>query len=177
MTRRPILLYPDPILRRKTDPVANFDAALLALVEEMKATMYDAPGVGLAAPQIGSLERIAIIDVDPGGPRSHLYVLANPRIVESSGADAELEGCLSIPGFTERVDRPSTVRVEAQDASGKIYEVAAEGLLARALCHEIDHLNGVLFIDHIRGLRRQLALRKLTKLGYAREDVPARPRR
>ena len=103
--------------------------------------------------------------------RSMLHVLVNPRVVASAGAETDVEGCLSIPGFTERVERPLAVRVAAQRLSGEAYEVEAEGFFARVLCHEIDHLEGILFIDHLRGLRRQLAMRKLGKLGYARESM------
>ncbi len=177
MTLRPILLFPDPILRQKTEEVAAFDGSLADLVKDLAETMYAAPGVGLAAPQIGDLRRVAVIDVDPSGPRSELHVLVNPRLVERAGAESEIEGCLSIPGFTERVDRPLAVRIAAQRLSGEPFEIAAEGFFARALCHEIDHLDGVLFIDHLRGLRRQLALRKLNKLGYAKAALAAVPGR
>lgn len=169
MTLRPILLFPDPILRQKTEEVSAFDASLARLVTDLKETMYGAPGVGLAAPQIGDLRRVAVVDIDPSGPRSELHVLVNPRLVERSGAETDIEGCLSIPGFTERIERPLVVRVAAQRLSGEPFELAAEGFFARALCHEIDHLEGILFIDHLRGLRRQLAMRKLGKLGYAKE--------
>ncbi|MEO7795463.1 MAG: peptide deformylase [Thermoanaerobaculia bacterium] len=173
MTLRPILLFPDPILRQKTEEVSAFDGSLSDLVRDLTATMYAAPGVGLAAPQIGDLRRVAVIDIDPAGPRSQLHVLVNPRLLERSGAETEIEGCLSIPGFTERIERPLAVRIAANGVSGEPFEIAAEGFLARALCHEIDHLEGVLFIDHLRGLRRQLAMRKLGKLGYAKESPSA----
>lgn len=169
MTRRPILLYPDPILRRKTEEVSAFDASVARLADALAETMYHAPGIGLAAPQIGDLRRVAVVDIDPSGAKSKLHVLVNPRLVVASGSESEVEGCLSIPGFTERVDRPLAVTVAALSVAGEPFEIAAEGLLARALCHEIDHLHGILFIDHLRGLRRQLALRKLGKLGYAKE--------
>jgi peptide deformylase len=169
MSLRPILLFPDPILRRKTETVTEFDQTLERLVREMAETMYAAPGVGLAAPQIGDLRRVAVVDVDPSGPKSELHVLVNPRLVARAGAETAIEGCLSIPGFTDRIERPLAVRVAAQTLSGEPFEIDAEGFFARALCHEIDHLEGILFIDHLRGLRRQLAMRKLGKLGYAKE--------
>jgi peptide deformylase len=169
MTLRPILFFPDPILRRKTEEVSEFDSSLERLVAEMAETMYAAPGVGLAAPQIGDLRRVALVDIDPSGPKSELHVLVNPRLVARAGAETDIEGCLSIPGFTERIERPLAVRVAAQRLSGEAFEIEAEGFFARALCHEIDHLEGILFIDHLRGLRRQLALRRLGKLGYAKE--------
>ena len=177
MTRRPILLFPDPVLRQKTEEVTSFDAGLTRLVEELAEAMYAAPGVGLAAPQLGDLRRVAVIDLDPETPRSHLHVLVNPQIVGQSGAQSEIEGCLSIPGLTERVERPLALKVAAQTVSGKPFELAAEGFLARVLCHEVDHLDGILFIDHLRGLRRQLALRKLGRLGYAKEPVTVASRR
>lgn len=166
MTARPIVLYPDPVLRRRTEPVTSFDGALERLVAELRETMYAAPGVGLAAPQIGELWRVAVIDVDPRGPDSRLHVLVNPRIVEAAGEQLDTEGCLSIPDFTEKVERPATVRVAAQSVAGEPFELRAEGFFARALCHEIDHLDGILFIDRLTGLRRQLALRRLKRLGY-----------
>ncbi len=169
MTLRPILLFPDPILRQKTEEVSAFDSSLSRLVAEMAATMYAAPGVGLAAPQIGDLRRVAVVDIDPTGPRSELHVLVNPRVVERAGVETDIEGCLSIPGFTERIERPLVVRVAAQRLSGEAFEIETEGFFARVLCHEIDHLEGILFIDHLRGLRRQLAMRRLGKLGYAKE--------
>ncbi len=177
MTLRPILLFPDPTLRQKTDEVSVFDDSLASLVEDLAATMYGAPGVGLAAPQIGDLRRVAVVDIDPSGPRSQLHVLVNPRLVAREGGESDVEGCLSIPGFTERIERPVAVRVAAQRISGEPFEIAAEGFFARALCHEIDHLEGILFIDHLRGLRRQLAMRKLGKLGYAKEAPAAGARR
>ena len=170
MSRRPILLYPDPTLRRKAEPVERFDAELARLVDDLRETMYDAPGVGLAAPQIGELRRVTVIDLDPRGPESKLHVLVNPRIVESAGEVSDTEGCLSIPDFTDKVDRPERVKVAAQSATGEPIELEAEGFFARALCHEIDHLDGILFIDRLRGLRRQLALRKLKRLGFEVES-------
>ena len=114
MTLRPILLFPDPILRQKTEEVCAFDGSLERLAAEMAATMYAAPGVGLAAPQIGDLRRIAVVDIDPSGPKSKLQVLVNPRLVARAGAETDVEGCLSIPGFTERIERPVAIRVAAQ---------------------------------------------------------------
>jgi len=173
MTRRPILLFPDPLLRHRAEEVAVFDAALARLIEELAETMYGAPGVGLAAPQVGDLRRVAVVDLDPSGTGSHLHTLVNPRVLERSGAQSEIEGCLSIPGLTERVERPLSVRIAAQGVSGDPFEIAAEGFLARVICHEIDHLDGILFIDRLRGLRRQLAMRRLGKLGYAKEAAVA----
>jgi peptide deformylase len=166
MPVRDIVLYPDPILRRAAEAVERFDEELRRLVEDLAATMYAAPGVGLAAPQVGVARRVAVIDVAPRSPESRLHVLVNPRIVGTSGRQTEEEGCLSIPGFSEKVDRPLAVRVEARDADDRPVEIEAEGYLARALCHEIDHLDGVLFVDRLTGLRRELALRRLRRLPY-----------
>jgi peptide deformylase len=138
-------------------------------VRDLAETMYAAPGVGLAAPQIGVEQRVAVIDIAPGRPESELHVLVNPRIVDSEGREAGEEGCLSIPGLTEKVDRPRKVTVTAQGVDGRPIELAAEGFLARAACHEIDHLDGVLFIDRLTGLRKELALRRLRKLPLAEE--------
>lgn len=171
MSSRPILLFPNSALRQTTREVTEFGEEIAALARDLAETMYAAPGVGLAAPQIGDLRRVAVVDVDPSGPKSELHVLVNPRILSRAGAETDLEGCLSIPGFTERVERPLAVRVAAQRATGERFEMEATGFLARALCHEIDHLDGILFIDHLRGLRRQLAMRKLGKLGYAKEPA------
>jgi peptide deformylase len=166
MPVREIVLYPDPILRRTAAPVERFDDDLRRLVDDLAETMYAAPGVGLAAPQVGVERRVAVVDVAPRTPESRLHVLVNPRVVASSGRQSEEEGCLSIPGFSEKVDRPERVRVEARTVDDRPLELEAEGYLARALCHEIDHLDGVLFVDRLTGLRRELALRRLRRLPY-----------
>ncbi len=163
MPVRPIVLYPDPILRTPCPEVETFDLRLAELVDDLVATMYAAPGVGLAAPQIGVGARVAVVDVRPGGEGSELHVLVNPRIVASEGRESDTEGCLSIPGLAERVDRPERIRIAARDLRGELFEVEAEGFLARAFCHEIDHLDGILFIDRLTGLRKELALRKLRR--------------
>lgn len=134
----------DPVLRKLSKTVEQFDDKLALLVEDMIDTMYEADGVGLAAPQIGILKRVTVIDVyDDNGVR----VLINPEIVETSGEQFEIEGCLSLPGLAGRVKRPAWVKVKYQDLHGKSKEVEGTELLARALCHEIDHLNGILFTD------------------------------
>jgi len=171
MPVRPIILYPDPILRRRCPEVEAFGADVEALARDLADTMYDAPGVGLAAPQIGVEARVAVVDVSPGQPESKLHVLVNPRVLEASGRESDSEGCLSIPGLSERVDRPSRVRVEAFDPAGERFELEAEGFFARALCHEIDHLDGVLFFERLTGLRKELALRRLRKLPLGGEGA------
>jgi peptide deformylase len=173
MAVRPIVLYPDPVLRRPTLEVERFDAELARLAEDLAETMYDAPGVGLAAPQVGVGLRVAVVDVAAGTPESRLHVLVNPRIVSAEGRQRGEEGCLSIPGLAEQVERPSRVRVSAQDVEGRPIELEGGELLARALCHEIDHLDGVLFFDRLTGLRKELALRRLRKLPYVQEAVEA----
>ena len=164
----PIVKYGDPVLETPTKPVENFDEELQALVADMFESMYAANGVGLAAPQIGISRRVAVIDVTVGKNAEAKIVCANPQIIHTEGEQREEEGCLSIPGFRGHVARPQYVTVRAQDASGKEFEMRGEGLLARAFCHEIDHLNGVLFIQYLSMLRRDLIkrrIRKLTKAG------------
>jgi peptide deformylase len=169
MAIREILLYPDPVLRQPARPVEAFDAELSRLVDDLAATMYAAPGVGLAAPQVGVSLRVAVVNVAAGTPEDRLHVLVNPRVAASEGQQLEEEGCLSIPGLSEKVSRPRRVVVEAQGVRGEPVRVEGAGLLARALCHEIDHLDGVLFIDRLTGLRKELALRRLRKLPYLQE--------
>ena len=164
MAVRPIVLYPDPVLRARAREVERFGSELEALACDLADTMYDAPGVGLAAPQVGVSERVAVVDVAAGGAASELHVLVNPRIVESEGRELAEEGCLSIPGLSEKVPRPRRVRVEARRPDGSCFELDAEGLLARALCHEIDHLEGILFFERVTGLRGELARRRLRRL-------------
>lgn len=161
---RPIVKYPDPILLRPTPPVEKFDEGLRRLVDDMFESMYAAEGVGLAAPQIGVSMRLAVIDVSVGKNPEARLVLANPEIIHTEGEQREEEGCLSLPGFRGLVTRPQFVTVRAQDASGQTYEMRGEGLLARAFCHEIDHLWGRLFIDHLSLLRRDLIKRRIRRL-------------
>lgn len=160
----PIRIYPDPVLRAKCPDVVLFDEGLARLVSDMIETMHAAPGVGLAAPQVGVEKRVAVVDVSVGAEPAQLHVLVNPRVVEKSGLEADVEGCLSLPGITDKVERPTAVKVVAQNLRGEEFELPAEGFFARALCHEIDHLNGILFVDHLRGLRRERMKRQLKKL-------------
>lgn len=169
MALREILLYPDPVLRRRATEVESFDGELARLVDDLAATMLAAPGVGLAAPQVGVSLRVAVVNVGAGTPEDRLHVLVNPRLVAVEGLQAEEEGCLSIPGLSEKVARPRRVVVEARDRAGEPVRIEGEGLLARALCHEIDHLDGILFIDRLTGLRKELALRRLRKLPFLQE--------
>jgi len=160
----PIRLYPDPVLRVRCRPVDSFDAELAKLAGDMIDTMHAAPGVGLAASQVGREVRLAVVDVSVGQQATDVHVLVNPEIVAADGAETESEGCLSIPEFTEKVERPFALTVSAQRLDGTQFELKAEGWLARALAHEIDHLNGVLFVDHLRGLRRERARRFLRRM-------------
>lgn len=160
----PIYIYPDPVLRRRCGEVTSFDAELRKLATDMIATMHAAPGVGLAAPQVGDSRRLAVVDLSVGEDPAQLHVFVNPRMLTDEGRETEVEGCLSIPEISERVVRPETVRVAAQDLDGEPFELSADGWLARAICHEIDHLDGVLFIDHLSGLRRDRVRRQLKRL-------------
>ena len=160
----PIVKYGDPILEKPTGIIKNFDGALEELAEDMFASMYAASGVGLAAPQVGLGMRLTVIDVTGGKNPEAKIVLANPEIIHAEGEVREEEGCLSIPGFRGYVMRPQFVTVRAQNAKGEEFEIRGENLLARAFCHEIDHLNGVLFIQHLSMLKRDLIRRKIKKL-------------
>ncbi len=160
----PIRVYPDPVLRVRCSKVESFDAELRRLAGDMIETMHAAPGVGLAAPQVGIEQRLAVVDVSVGKDRTALKVLVNPELVEERGRVVDSEACLSIPSISEKVPRPTRVRVVAQDLDGQPVEIEAEDFEARAVCHEIDHLNGVLFIDHLRGLRKDRVRRQLKKM-------------
>lgn len=141
---RMIVKHPDSVLREQANPVTKFNSNLHRLLDDMAATMYDADGVGLAGPQVGILKRVIVIDV---GDDNGLIELVNPEVVDSSGEQFGPEGCLSIPGLQGDVLRANQVKVRAQDRNGDFFELEGEELLARAFLHEIDHLNGVLFID------------------------------
>jgi len=160
----PIVKYGDPILEKPGAPIKKFDAEMEQLVEDMFASMYAAQGVGLAAPQIGLSLRLAVVDVTGGKNPEAKIVLANPEIIHAEGEVREEEGCLSIPGFRGYVIRPQFVTVKAQNAKGESYEIRGENLLARAFCHEVDHLNGILFLQHLSMLKRDLIKRKIKKL-------------
>src|SRR5215475_11923774 len=159
-----IVKYGDPILEKPTGLVQNFDEELEQLAEDMFASMYAAQGVGLAAPQIGLGLRMAVVDVTSGKNPEAKIVLVNPEVIHGEGEKREEEGCLSIPGFRGYVVRPQFVTVRAQNAKGETFEMRGEELLARAFCHEIDHLNGILFIQHLSMLKRDLIKRKIKKL-------------
>ena len=164
MALREIIILPDKRLRLVSEPVKTVDAGVRALVDDMFETMYEAPGVGLAAIQIGVPKRIVTADTAKKDEEKRPQVFLNPEVVWSSEDKATYEeGCLSIPEYYEEVERPSEVKVRFMDLDGKTQEVAADGLLATVLQHEIDHTNGVLFIDHISKLKRDRVLKKFTK--------------
>lgn len=160
----PIRIYPDPVLRVKCRDVTEFDAGLRKLAADMIETMHAAPGVGLAASQVGLDIRIAVVDLSVGEDPKQVYVVVNPEVVHKEGSEVAEEGCLSLPGISDKVDRPTKVRIRAVDLEGKALEIEADDWLARAFCHEIDHLNGILFTDHLRGLRKERARRQLKRL-------------
>jgi peptide deformylase len=164
MALRDILILPDKRLRQVSKPVAKIDASIKKLVEDMLETMYDAPGIGLAAIQIGEPKRVVTMDISKKDEDRQPQVFINPEIVTKSDETAvHEEGCLSIPEYYEEVERPASVTVKYLDLDGKKREVEATGLLATCLQHEIDHLNGVLFIDHISKLKRDRVIKKFTK--------------
>lgn len=166
---RTILTYGAPELQTECSPVTHFDQKIKTLAQDLLETMYAAPGIGLAAPQVGVDSRLIVIDLSGGQEAGNQIVFANPVITEKEGSQKDEEGCLSIPGFTAIVERPSKVHVAGQDLEGNPQDVDAEGLLARALCHEIDHLDGILYLDHISPLKRDLIRRKIRKLVRAGE--------
>ena len=164
---RPILKYGDIPLHQKAAIVGAITPEIDALVNDMIETMYAAPGVGLAAPQVGVPLRIFVVDVSVGRDPDGLLVMINPEFVERDGVQLEEEGCLSVPGFNATVMRPMRAVVKALDRQGQEYQREGTGLLARAFQHEMDHLDGTLFVDRLRGIRRDLIVRKIRKLTRA----------
>ena len=165
MAIREILILPDKRLRKPSEPVRKLDAAVRKLVDEMFETMYDAPGIGLAAVQIGTMKRVITLDLAKKDEPRKPQVYINPEVAWSSEEKSIYEeGCLSIPEFYSEVERPAQVRVSYIDLEGKSHEITASGLLATALQHEIDHTNGILFIDHLSKLKRDRVLKKFTKV-------------
>jgi peptide deformylase len=166
MTIRPIRTYPDPLLRTKTARVEKIDKTLERLIDDMLATMHAAPGVGLAANQVGVSLQLAVIDLSKREDEEQCrppLVIINPEIVRQEGSVSEEEGCLSIPDYSDTVKRAAKVKVHALDRSGKSFELEADGLLAKALQHEIDHLNGVLFVDRLSPLKKSIFKRRFRK--------------
>lgn len=160
----PIVKFGNPVLEKPAAPITVFDDELKTLVDDMFESMYEAHGVGLAAPQIGISKRLAVIDVTFKEDPNAKLVLVNPQVIHKEGKQAQSEGCLSVPDFRESVTRAKKVTIRAQDVHGKWYEKTGEDLLARAFLHEIDHLDGKLYISHISALKRDLIKRKIRKM-------------
>ncbi|MBY6260499.1 peptide deformylase [Azospirillum sp. 412522] len=168
MARLPILVAPHPILKRKAQPVAEVDARVVKLMDDMVETMYDANGIGLAAPQVGVLDRVIVVDVHEKGEPPNPIRLANPEIIWSSDEKAVCEeGCLSVPEQYAEVTRPQRVRVRYLDEKNQQQEIEADGMLATCIQHEIDHLDGVLFVDYLSMLKRNILLKKVQKMQKA----------
>lgn len=159
-----IYQYPEPVLRKKTSPITTFDDDLARLIEDMADTMYDAPGIGLAAPQIGQSMKLIVVDTttDPEGEKQYM-ALINPEIIAHEGTQLDEEGCLSVPELTANVKRHKKITVTYQDSNGKPHELTTEDRFAVVLQHEIDHLDGILFIDHLSPLKRNLYKKKVKK--------------
>ena len=169
MTIKPLIILPDPLLRQVSTPVERVDSDLLRLADDMFETMYDAPGIGLAAVQIGVPRRLLVLDVAKEGEEKQPQVFINPEILASSDdVSVYEEGCLSIPDYYAEVERPATVTVRYLDRNGQQQTIEADDMLATCLQHEIDHLNGVLFIDHISRLKREMVIKKFTKAAKAK---------
>ncbi len=161
---RPIVLWGSEVLEKPSDPVTNISGDDLKLVQDMIETMYKAPGVGLAAPQIGVAKRIMVTDTSSGEKKDHLFTIVNPQIVQTDGEQYEEEGCLSIPGFSATVVRPKKVVLSGVDLNGKEVVIEGADLLARAFCHEMDHLDGKFFLDHLSFIKRDMIKRRIKKL-------------
>ncbi len=174
MAKRDIIILPDKRLRLKSEPVAKIDKSVRALVNDMFETMYEAPGIGLAAIQIGVPQRVVTMDLAKKDEPKAPQVFINPEVIwRSDDKSAAEEGCLSIPEYYEEVERPAAVKVKFLDLDGKLHEIDASGLLATCLQHEIDHINGVLFIDYISKLKRDMVLKKFKKA--AKRGEPVKP--
>jgi peptide deformylase len=170
---REILIWPHPILKKKAAPVATVDASTRELVRDMFETMYAADGVGLAAPQVGVLQRVIVLDTTPRQPDSKPIAMVNPEIVAMEGETTYTEGCLSIPGEAEDVDRAAKITVKFLTPEGEPQVLECDGLLAIAVQHETDHLDGTVFVDHISTLKRELIKKRMKRLKAERAEEPA----
>lgn len=169
MSIKPLVYLPDPLLREISKPVERFDAHLRKFADDMLETMYAAPGIGLAAIQVAEPIRLLTIDLAKEGEEKAPHVFVNPKVVEASDARSLYEeGCLSIPDYYAEVERPARIKVDYYDLDGKPQSIDADGLMATCLQHEIDHLNGLLFIDHISKLKRDMTIKKFKKLAKER---------
>jgi peptide deformylase len=164
---RPILRYPAGVLAEPAAPVGALTTEIQTLIDDMIQTMYAAPGIGLAAPQVGVSLRLFVADISAGRQASDLVTFINPEFVERDGMQLEEEGCLSVPGFQATVARPSRVVLKGLDREGREQTIEGTGLLARCFQHEMDHLDGTLFVDRLRGLQKDLIVRKIRKLSRA----------
>jgi len=174
---RDILLYPDPLLKQKAKPVVKIDATIRALVRDMAETMYAAEGVGLAAPQVGVLRRVLVVDTSAKQEGQKLVAFVNPELATAEGRTTYNEGCLSIPGEAEDIERFAKVTVRALGLDGEPFELEADGLLAIALQHEMDHLDGVLFVDRLSSLKRGLIRKRMLKYKIEhKKGQPGEPR-
>lgn len=164
MTIKPLIYLPDPLLKQVSMPIETVDSQLQTFADDMLETMYEAPGIGLAAIQVGEPIRMLVLDVSKEEDEKNPQVFINPEILSSSDLRSTYEeGCLSIPGYYAEVERPAEIRVRYLDRDGKQQEIDADGILATCLQHEIDHLDGILFIDHISRLKREMVVKKFTK--------------
>jgi peptide deformylase len=169
---REILIWPDPLLKQKARPVARVDDSIRTLVKDMFETMYAADGVGLAAPQVGILQRVIVLDTRPRQPESQPLAMINPEIIALEGKLTYTEGCLSIPGEAEDVDRAAVVTVKFLDPEGREQTLTCDGLLAVAVQHETDHLDGTVFVDHVSTLKRELIRKRMKRVKTSRESRP-----
>jgi peptide deformylase len=170
MAIKKILTYPNPVLRQKVETVTSFDDSLKELADDLAETMYAAPGAGLAANQIGVCLRVVVVDVSASKEDKKHLVLVNPEIIEKEGCQVDEEGCLSVIDLTANVERYRKLLVRAQDLDGKSWEFPAEDFFARVIQHELDHLNGILFIDHLSSLKRSLYKKRLKKILRKQEE-------
>ena len=173
MAIRRMRIYGDPVLRQKAAPVTEFDDSLREFVADLYETMVAYDGMGLAAPQVGVSQRVFVVEVPVGESGTERITAVNPEILDRSGKDGMEEGCLSIPDYYETVERPARVKVAYQDRNGVPQEIEADGLLATCLQHEIDHINGVLFVDHLSRLKRERVMKKFQKAARLRESEQA----
>lgn len=161
---RPILKYGDSLLHERARSVDQITPDVERLIDDMIETMYAAPGIGLAAPQVGERLRVFVVDTSVGRDPNGLLVMINPEVIERDGIQLEEEGCLSVPGFNATVVRPARIVIKAQDRNGDVFQCEGTELLARAFQHELDHLDGLLFVEHLRGVKRDMIVRKIRKL-------------
>ncbi|AGC42798.1 peptide deformylase [Myxococcus stipitatus DSM 14675] len=173
---RDILIWPDPILKQKAKPVTKVDDSIRALVKDMFETMYAADGVGLAAPQVGVLQRVIVLDTTPRQPDAKPLAMINPELIALEGETTYTEGCLSIPGESEDVDRAAVVTVKYLDVDGNEQTLRCDELLAIAVQHETDHLNGTVFVDHVSTLKREFIRKRMKRLKASREQPPSASR-